>query len=106
MEWTSCELRIEIRERNVLTPDNPSREMEVERFVRLIMKDAHAHRGRAEVKEFVQGKLNDSAQFALGESRSFLKVHRKGVRVFRLARTQPSSGGGRPSGLPGVSGSS
>jgi hypothetical protein len=106
MEWTSCELRIEIRERNVLTPDNPSREMEVEPLVRLIVKDAHAQRRRAEVRVFVQGKLKDSAQFALGESRSFLKVHRKGVSAFRRARTQPSSGGGRPAELPGVSGSS
>jgi hypothetical protein len=43
------------------------------------------------VRLFVERRLNESAKFALGESSSFLAVHRTGVSSFRGPRTQPSS---------------
>jgi hypothetical protein len=106
VQWTSCELNVEMCERIVSAPDDHFRAMEVECLVNLIVKDAHAYRRRPEVTVFVRGKLERSNQFALGESRSFLIVHRKGVSKFRCAGTQPSSGGGRPSELPGLGPSS
>jgi hypothetical protein len=102
MPWTSCELKVEMCERIVSAPDDLHREMEVERLVNLIVRDAHAYGRRPEVTVFVRDKLERSDQFALGDSRSFLIVHRKSVSKFRYARTQPSSVGGGPSGIPGL----
>jgi hypothetical protein len=100
MHWTSCEVRVEMCGRIVSAPEDAFRDVEVERLVNLIVKDAHAYRRRPEVTLFVRGELKRSVQFELGESRSFLVVNRKVVSKFPRAGTQPSSGGGRPLELP------
>jgi hypothetical protein len=91
MRWTSCGLKVGIRPRSVLPPVDPPREAEVVRLVRLIVRDAHAHRRRDEVKVFVERELGDSGEFALGESSSFLAVHRAGVSFFRCRKAQAPS---------------
>jgi hypothetical protein len=91
MQWTSCGLKVKICPRLVFPPVDPSREAEVVRLVRLIVRDAHAHRRREEVKVFVERELNDSEKFALGESSSFLAVHQAGVSLFRCRKAQTRS---------------
>jgi hypothetical protein len=42
VQWISCELKVEMCERIVSAPDDLFCEMDVERLVNLIVKDAHA----------------------------------------------------------------
>jgi hypothetical protein len=62
---------------------NP-RDMEVDRLVGLIVKNAHAQRRKKEVREFVDANLREGTRFALQESDSFWEVHRQGVADFRV----------------------
>jgi hypothetical protein len=58
-----------------------------------VLRDAHAQKIRDEVFGFADANLDmDSDEFALGQSASFLDVHRIGVVKFRRrARVQGAS---------------
>jgi hypothetical protein len=50
---------------------------------KLIVRDAHAQKRKNEIRCFVEESPRDSGEFALGQSTSFLDVHRLGVIAFR-----------------------
>jgi hypothetical protein len=89
-ELVPCVVRENLVTRPVFAPGDPAGQIEREHLVKLIVRDAHAQKRRDEVREFVETHLGQSAEFALGESASFLDVHRAGVTVFRGNRTPPA----------------
>jgi hypothetical protein len=74
-DWTQCEFRIVVVDRVVFAPGNSFRQGEVEQLAKLVVRDAHAQARWDEVRLFVEEKLVESDDFALGYSASFLDVH-------------------------------
>jgi hypothetical protein len=88
--WTFCEVKMS---QVVHPPDavgDHFRQCEVMALTKLIVRDAHAQKRKEEVLRFVDENLvMESDEFALGQSGSFLDVHRRGLIEFRgKARAQ------------------
>jgi hypothetical protein len=91
--WERCDVRLRFIDRPVFGPGDPARWKEVEYLTKLIVRDAHAQKIRDEVFAFADANLDmESDEFALGQSASFLDLHRIGVVEFRRrARAQAPS---------------
>jgi hypothetical protein len=87
VDWShGCILHIEVVEGLQSRPvNNIYRQWEVERLVKKIVKEAHASTKRDEIHWWVEENLQESDEFAIGDSRSFHQVHMEGVRESKTA---------------------